>query len=111
MLDEKLKTMAFQRSLIPGYEREYASHVSVAGAVARGEGDFGLGSEHGCQQVGGIEFIPLQNECYDMVFPAELREFKPYHAVLDYVCSERFILELTGIGGYDTSQTGKTVLL
>jgi putative molybdopterin biosynthesis protein len=111
LLDEKLKTMAFQRSLIPGYEREYASHVSVAGAVARGEGDFGLGSEHGCQQVGGIEFIPLQNECYDMVFPAELREFKPYHAVLDYVCSERFILELTGIGGYDTSQTGKTVLL
>jgi putative molybdopterin biosynthesis protein len=111
LLDEKLKAMNIKRSLINGYEREYPSHLSVAAAVARSEGDFGLGSEHGCQQVADVEFIPLHNEWYDLVFQTEMEDIRPYRDILDYVCSEGFIRELTGIGGYDISQTGRVVRL
>lgn len=111
LLDEKLKLMSIRREAIPGYHMEFSSHLSVASAVARGEGDFGLGSEHGCQQIGGVEFVPLQNEWYDMVFLTELEETRPYKAILEYIYSEKFYQELIGIGGYDTSQTGKIVRL
>ncbi len=111
LLDGKLKLMSVSGMMMPGYSREYTSHLSVAGAVARGEGDFGLGSEHGCQQVGGVEFVPLQNEWYDMVFPADLEDTRPYRAILDFIASEQFYLELSGLGGYDISQTGRVVRL
>lgn len=111
LLDEKLKAMNISRKLISGYEREYPSHLSVAGAVARSEGDFGLGSEHGCQQVANVEFLPLHNEWYDLVFPTEFEKTRPYCDILGYVCSQAFLNELKGIGGYDISQTGKLVRL
>jgi putative molybdopterin biosynthesis protein len=111
LLDEKLKLMNVNRNQIPGYNREFTSHLLIAGAVARGEGDFGLGSENGCQQVGGVEFIPLQSEWYDMVFSAEMEDSRPYKAILDYITSDLFFQELSGIGCYDISQTGKIARL
>jgi putative molybdopterin biosynthesis protein len=111
LLDEKIKVMKVNRNSIKGYNREFSSHLSVASAVARGEGDFGLGSEHGCLQVGGVEFIPLQSEWYDMVYSADMEESRPYKAIVDYITSQLFFQELSGIGCYDISQTGKIVRL
>jgi putative molybdopterin biosynthesis protein len=107
LIDEKLKAMSINRNTISGYHKEYTSHLSVASAIARGEGDFGLGSEQGCQQVNGIDFIPLQNEWYDMVFCADQKDTRGFSAILDFICSESFLMELSGIRGYDISQTGK----
>ncbi len=107
LLDEKLKAMGIARFGLDGYNREYSSHLAIAGAVARGEGDFGLGSEHGCQQVTGVDFIPLHSEWYDMVFFSDVADTRPYRAIVDYVASELFVQELLGIGGYDISQTGR----
>lgn len=107
LLDEKLKSMSIDRNQLAGYNREFTSHLSVAGAVARGAGDFGLGSEHGGQQVSGIDFVPLHSEWYDMVFLSEMAEQRPYAAIIDFVTSDQFAQELQSIGGYDMSQTGR----
>lgn len=111
LLDEKLKAMSINRNNIAGYYKEYTSHLSVATAVARGEGDFGIGSEQGCQQVNGVDFIALQSEWYDMVFFADHKDTRGFSAILDFICSEHFLAELSGINGYDISQTGKIMKL
>ena len=107
LLDEKLKTLSARRSVIQGYDKEYTSHLSVANAITRGEGDFGLGSESGAMLREGLSFIPLQNEWYDMVFMAELENTLPYRAILDFICSNLFLQELISLGDYDISQTGR----
>ena len=107
LLDEKLKAMGHPQSALQGYDRERYSHLSVASAIACGEGDFGLGCEHGGQQVSDLTFLPLQLEWYDMVFFADVESSRPYQMILDYITSARFFRELSGVGGYDISQTGK----
>ena len=111
LLDEKLKVLSIDRNGLTGYDREYTSHLLVAGAVARGDGDFGLGSERGCRQFDDIGFVPLQKEWYDMVFFAENEHKDVFRAVADYVCSEEFRSELTAMGGYDVAETGRIVHL
>jgi putative molybdopterin biosynthesis protein len=109
LLDEKLKAMHINRFSVAGYENEWTSHLSVAGAVARGEGDWGFGIGRFAQQAQGIEFIPLQKEWYDMVFLAEPADDTPYRAIVDFVSSEHFMMEIAQIGDYDFSQTGRII--
>lgn len=106
-LDEKRKALGISRGSIRGYDREQTTHLTVASAVARGEGDLGLGTEAAARQVPGIDFLPLQREWYDMVLLADSREEPAFRAVLDYVASERFRLDLSQTGEYDLSQTGR----
>lgn len=107
LLDSRLKSMGLAAGALRGYEREQYSHLSVASAVACGDGDLGLGCEHGGQQVGDLTFVPLQLEWYDMVFFADVEPTLPYRVILDYITSARFYRELSSLGGYDISQTGK----
>ena len=106
LLDEKLKAMGLPRKQVLGYETEQTSHLGVASAVARGEGDMGMGAEAAARQVSGVEFLPLQREWYDMVFLAEREWEAPIRAVLDFVRSDTFVKELSQTDGYDLSQTG-----
>ena len=107
LLDEKLKKLKLNRLEINGYGNEYSSHLSVASAVARGEGNVGLGIQFYARQIREVEFIPLQNEWYDMVFLADQLNTGPFKALLDYVASEAFMNEIMQIDDYDFSQTGK----
>lgn len=107
LLDEKLKAMHFSGRNMVGYDNEQTSHLGVASAVARGDGDFGLGIERITTQVGNMEFIPLQKEWYDMVFLAEQIEEAPFSTILDYISSSKFMREISQIGDYDFSQTGR----
>lgn len=106
LLDEKLKAMDLPRRQVNGYFNEQTSHLAVAGAVARGDGDLGMGTEAAARQVSGVEFLPLQREWYDMVFLAERENEPPMRAILDFVRSDEFIKELSQTDGYDLSQTG-----
>ena len=111
LLDEKLKVQKIDRNRIPGYEREYNNHLSIAGAVARGIADFGMGAETAARQVDGVEFLPLQKEWYDLVFPAE-REGEPtFRLLMDYLTGGGFREEVAATGNYDLSQTGQVFRL
>lgn len=107
LLDEKLKAMGITGREINGYTTEQTTSLTVATAIARGEGDMGLGNEAVKWQVPDVDFIPLQTEWCDMVFLAE-REHEPaFQAILNYVLSETFTNDLSHSAGYDLSQTGK----
>lgn len=107
LLDEHLRILGAAQ--IEGYHREYLSHLAVASAVSRGEGDFGLGNEKTASQIDDIDFIPLQMEHYDLVIKKESMILPPFQAILEIVSSPQFKGELMGIGGYELSDTGKIV--
>lgn len=111
LLDEKLKAMGLPAAQVSGYLNEQTNPLTVAAAVARGEGDMGLGNQAACWQVPEVEFIPLQTEWCDMVFLAEREREAAFQAVLDYVLSDAFTRDLSHSAGYDLSQTGKVFRL
>lgn len=109
LLDEHLKRTGILGKSIPGYGRECTSHLTVASTVARGGADIGIGIEKAALQVKNIDFIPLQQEQYDLVFKKEDAHNPIFKAIVEIIGSEEFLLELTGLGGYDTENTGKLI--
>lgn len=106
LLDEKLRLMGMTGEGIEGYARECKSHLAVANTISRGGADIGLGSELGAKNTRGIEFIPLQTECYDLIIRLTDARKQPYRTMLEIIASEVFKMDLQSIGGYDTEETG-----
>lgn len=111
LLDEKLKALGIDRRSIPGYDREYNNHLSIAGAVAREIADFGMGAETAARQVDGVEFLPLQKEWYDLVFPAEREQEPTFQLLMEYLTGGGFREEVAATGNYDLTQTGQVFRL
>ncbi len=107
LLDEQLHKLGIDRLRINGYEQEEMSHVAVASKVARGEADVGLGIEKAALQVQGVEFVPLQQERYDLVIRKEDLNKPPFQALLAAIRSQAFREEVSGLGGYDVSRMGE----
>jgi putative molybdopterin biosynthesis protein len=93
---------------VSGYGREVLSHLAVAEAVASGGADVGPGILAVAQAL-ALDFIPLQEERYDLVIPMEFLPTAPVQALLDVVVSPRFRAELEALGGYDGSRAGTVV--
>lgn len=109
LLDEQLRLHQIAPDQINGYQTEESSHMGVAGKVALGEADVGIGIEKAAQLVAGVEFIPLIQERYDLVM-LKTPENQDWVAVIKQVLnSEAFKHELTSIQGYDLSRTGEVI--
>lgn len=106
LLDEHLRLRGVEGERIPGYGTERSSHLSAAAAVAQGEGDFSLGNEKAALQAKGVEFVPLQEECYDLVLRSRNLREAPFQELLDIVASREFKSDLGGLGGYGLNETG-----
>lgn len=109
LLDEKLRATGLDRNLIQGYEREEASHLAVASCVARGEADVGIGTEKAALQVANIDFVPMQQERYDLVIRREDARKPSFQTMLAILRSPAFQNELAGMGGYGLSQLGQII--
>jgi putative molybdopterin biosynthesis protein len=107
LLDEKLRVLAIDRDKIAGYDREESSHLAVASCVARGEADVGLGIEKAALQVKELDFVPLQEERYDIVIRREDADRPQFRALLAVLRSQAFRDELRGMGGYNLAHTGE----
>lgn len=107
LLDEKLRLLNIQGQSINGYNEERNTHLSVASSIARGEGDVGLGSEKIALQVAGIDFVPIQEEQYDIVIKNTSLNNPIYKLIVDVIKSDEFKKELQGIGGYNLKNIGK----
>jgi len=108
MLDVWLRQAGIAPHWVRGYAREVLSHAEVAEAVASGAADVGPGILAVARAM-GLEFLPLQDEQYDLVIPAEFLNAAPVQAVLDIAVSSPFQTELEALGGYDSSRTGTVV--
>ena len=92
-----------------GYDRTVGSHRTVAEAVAAGLADAGPGIQAAARAL-DLDFIPLAEERYDLVFADETRESAPVAALLDTLTSRAFRDDIDALPGYDTSRTGTVVL-
>ncbi len=106
LLDEHLRLLGCTGSKVKGYNREESSHLSIVSAVARGDADTGLGNEKSALQSSEIDFIPLQQESYDLVMLREKADQPRYAALIEIIQSEAFRKAIDGLGGYDTENTG-----
>mgnify|MGYP001040394666 FL=1 len=109
LLDGKLRLLNFNGKHIKGYDNEELSHLGVASTVSRGIADVGLGNEKAALQVNNNDFIPLHKERYDLVIKKEDLQNPVYQTIINIINSPEFKAELQGLGGYDLTDTGKTI--
>jgi putative molybdopterin biosynthesis protein len=104
-LDEALNELGVTADRVKGYTRELPGHLEVAEAIALGQADAGVTIRVAAEAY-GLDFIPLRQERYDLVFHEE-SELGPVKAMLDALNSGRFAREVSQLCGYDTSEMGK----
>jgi molybdate-binding protein/DNA-binding XRE family transcriptional regulator len=80
-------------------------HLGVARQVASGAADAGV-AVRAVALAFGLDFIPLAEERFDLVLPAELADDARVVRLLDLLSGRAFRGELAALGGYDTTQTG-----
>ncbi|GLX67888.1 helix-turn-helix transcriptional regulator [Paenibacillus glycanilyticus] len=107
LLDEQLRLHGIQPAAIQGYDQEENNHIGVAGKVAAGAADVGVGIEKAAAIVGQVDFIPLIQEQYDLVLLKKPENKEWISAVLTILNSASFRNELSSVSGYDLSLTGQ----
>lgn len=108
LLDEQMRLRGISRFTVAGYESEESSHLGVAGKVATGQADVGIGIEKAAAMV-NVDFIPLIQERYDLVMIKKPANMDWLDGVLGILRSDSFKSELASIRGYDLSLTGTVV--
>lgn len=109
LIDEKICKLGIPWQSINGYKNEALSHLAVDSAVARGDADVAIGNEKTALQVQNVQFVPMQNERYDLIIKKDDIDKPPFQAILQILNSKEFQEELRGIGGYDLTDMGKIV--
>ncbi|HEX3076145.1 MAG TPA: helix-turn-helix transcriptional regulator [Lachnospiraceae bacterium] len=100
LLDEYLRKLGIPTYQVSGYNREVSSHLAAASVVARGGADLAIGIQKVCLQVPNLDFVPIQEESYDMVMRKEDMRKPIYQTILNIIQSEQFRVEVEGLGGY-----------
>ncbi|WP_334073829.1 MULTISPECIES: helix-turn-helix transcriptional regulator [Paenibacillus] len=109
LLDEQLRLHGISRTGIDGYGEVETSHLAVAGKVAAGQADVGVGIENAVSLIAEVDFIPLIQERYDLVV-LKKKETAPWiDRFLETVKSPEFRQELASIQGYDLSLSGQVL--
>ena len=79
--------------------------MGVAVAVASGIADVGIGVKAAAVAM-GLDFVPLQEERYDLVIPQHFLSHEPVQALLDLLRHPVLHRKVESLGGYDTSNMG-----
>jgi putative molybdopterin biosynthesis protein len=108
LLDHHLSETGVKPEWVTGYDRLRRSHAEIAAAVRDGLADAGPGILASAR-ASGLEFIPLQEERYDLVVPAAFLDYRPVQAVLDTLTGRGYRREIDMLGGYDSSLTGTLI--
>lgn len=107
LLDQRLTALGIKPAQVRGYDRVTTSHLEVARLIAEGQARVGVGVR-AAAQLRGLEFLPLQEERYDLVMPTAYVASHPgVTSFLDMMVSRPFRTEIEALGGYDTRETGK----
>jgi putative molybdopterin biosynthesis protein len=109
LLDEHLKLLGIASDGIKGYSTETFSPMVITSAIAKGHADLGIGIELPFLRIRAIDFIPMQNEAYDLVVKKENFNSPIFQAITQIIRSEDFRMEMHGVSGYDLSEAGKIV--
>lgn len=91
-----------------GFEDEVNTHLEVALKVFFGEADVGLGIEYVTHFL-PLEFIPLQEERFDLVVPRELWHTQVIQELISYIDPLTIRKLSSTLPGYNLKDTGKVI--
>ena len=110
LFDYRLKQENIDPSSINGYDREMATHMAVAAAVASDGADSGMGVLSAAKAM-DLDFIEVGPEEYDFAIPAEYLELPHIKAFIEILQSSEFKDRLEELGGYSADNAGKIIMI
>jgi molybdate-binding protein/DNA-binding transcriptional regulator YhcF (GntR family) len=105
LFDEALANAGIDPARLQGYDREEATHLGVAGAVAAGTANVGLGILAAARAY-GLDFVPVARERYELAMRPATASRPAMRHLLETLRSADFLAVVTALGGYDTAETG-----
>ncbi len=109
LLDYQLAQMNQPADSIRGYDREEYTHLGVAAAISSGRADCGLGIAAAAQAL-DLDFVPLFQERYDLVFPKQHAQIELLAPLFDVISTREFRDSVSKLTGYDVSVMGTIIL-
>ena len=105
LLDRERVRLNLDPTDLIGYRTHASGHLQVASAVAAGLADAGVASEPAARAY-GLGFIPLAQERFSLVIPAEHIGSREAQALLKVLASPWLLAQLGGLPGYDAATCG-----
>jgi putative molybdopterin biosynthesis protein len=90
---------------IQGFDKIVRGDLAAAEVVASGLADCGIGIEASAR-ANRLEFLPLNEEPYDLVIPNHYLELPAVQSLLELLKHTNFRRQIESLGGYDTSPMG-----
>jgi putative molybdopterin biosynthesis protein len=108
VLDRELAELKIEAKLLPGYDTRASGHLEVAAAIAAGLADAGVASEPAALAY-SLAFIPLTDECFDLVIPADKVGGSEVQSLLKVLSSAWLLDQMASLPGYDASRCGEHI--
>jgi putative molybdopterin biosynthesis protein len=109
LLDYHLAKQGISNEHIYGYTQEEYTHLGVAAAIASGRANCGLAVAAAAQAL-DLDFIPLFQERYDLVFPREFASSELLAPVFELFQLDAFRKAVSALQGYEITPMGQVVL-
>ena len=106
LLDHHLRRLKISTSNINGYEREVYTHFEVGLSILSKEADVGIATV-AVSKLLGLPFIPITQECFDMILDQSTFFEKGIQAFIEILNSQEFRNRIGGLGSYDFKNSGK----
>lgn len=106
LLDHHLKRLRISTSNINGYEREVYTHFEVGLSILSKEADVGIATV-AVSKFLGLPFIPITQECFDMILDQSTFFKKGIQAFIEILNSQEFRNRIGKLGSYDFKNSGK----
>jgi len=106
LLDHHLKRLRITAAKINGYEREVYTHFEVGLSILSKEADVGIATV-AVSKLLGLPFIPITQECFDMILDQSTFFEKGIQAFIEILNSQEFRNRIGGLGSYDFKDSGK----
>jgi molybdate-binding protein/transcriptional regulator with XRE-family HTH domain len=105
LLDAERLRLGLDGADLPGYDTQAAGHLQVASAVAAGLAEAGVASEPAARAY-GLAFVPLAEERFSLVIPAEHAASREVQALFRVLSSPWLLAQLGSLPGYDAATCG-----
>jgi molybdate-binding protein/transcriptional regulator with XRE-family HTH domain len=108
LLDAERQRLGLEPGDLAGYDTQATGHLQVASAVAAGLADAGVASEPAAAAY-GLAFIPLAEERFSLVIPAEHAASREVQALFKVLSSPWLLAQLASLPGYDAATCGDRI--
>ncbi len=105
LLDAERERLGVDVGDLIGYGTQAVGHLQVASAVAAGLAEAGVASEPAARAY-GLAFVPLADERFNLVIPAEHAASREVQALLKVLSSPWLLAQLASLPGYHASTCG-----